>query len=161
MAGPEERAAGVVQLPSGACALSYASPFAASRGVTIFPGGSSPRRGGKGFKGSFDKSSAVGMLDFQSDLRPRGIELAELIRLLVVLHDARPFGTAGALRRPPFLEHSLPAIFFEQFVDQRHIGVDYRMAEALLPGDQLYQLVGTFDIRSAVEQRARGRRRAR
>src|SRR6266850_5312487 len=60
-----------------------------------------------------------------------------------------------------FLEHSLPAIFFEQFVDQRHIGVDYRMAEALLPGDQLYQLVGTFDIRSAVEQRARGRRRAR
>jgi hypothetical protein len=57
--------------------------------------------GGKGFKGSFGESSVVGMLDFQSDLRPRGIELAELIRLFAVLHDVRPLGTAGALRRPP------------------------------------------------------------
>lgn len=58
--------------------------------------------GGKGFKGSFGESSAVGILDFQSDLRPREIEPGELIRLLVVLHDVRPFGTAGAFRRPPF-----------------------------------------------------------
>ena len=39
--------------------------------------------------------------------------------------------------------------------------VDHRMAQALLLGDQLHQLVGAFDIRRAVLQRARGRSRTR
>src|SRR5438552_5749734 len=53
------------------------------------------------------------------------------------------------------------AVGLEPRVDQRDDPIDHRMAEPLLPGDQLHQLVGAFDVGRAVLQSPRGRGRAR
>src|SRR5689334_870252 len=45
-------------------------------------------------------------------------------------------------------------------IDQRDLGIDRRMPQALLKGDELDQLVGAFDIGRAILQRARRGRRA-
>jgi hypothetical protein len=42
------------------------------------------------------------------------------------------------------------AVGLEPRVDQRHDAVNHRVVEPFLPGDQLHQLVGAFDIGSAV-----------
>ena len=55
----------------------------------------------------------------------------------------------------------LLAVRFEPRVDQSDLRVDGRMAHALLPGDELHQLVGALDIGRAVVERARGRSRSR
>src|SRR5882724_10453036 len=55
----------------------------------------------------------------------------------------------------------LLAVGFKPGIDQRYLGVDRRMAQTLLPGDQLHQLVGTLDIGGAIVERARRRGRSR
>src|SRR5262245_27931288 len=65
------------------------------------------------------------------------------------------------LRVRPSGRSRLLAIGFEARIDQRDDLIDDRMAHALLLCDQLHQLVGTFDIRRAVLQRACRRRRPR
>jgi len=57
---------------------------------------------------------------------------------------------------PDANDQRLFSIRSEQLVHQRDIGVDHRMAQALLLGDKLHQLVSTLDIGCAIEQRASG-----
>src|SRR6266568_3154738 len=55
----------------------------------------------------------------------------------------------------------LLAVGFKAGIDQRDLGVDRRMAQTLLLGNQLHQLVGTLDIGGAIVERARSRCRSR
>ena len=65
-------------------------------------------------------------------------------------------GLVSALTgQSPSRRGGLFPIDLEARVDQGDLGVDRRMAQAFLLGDQLHQPVGTFDVRRAVLQRAR------
>jgi hypothetical protein len=48
------------------------------------------------------------------------------------------------------------AVGLKARVDQRDYCIDHGMTQTLLLGDQLHQLVGAFDIRRTILQRARG-----
>src|SRR4051794_25265666 len=50
-----------------------------------------------------------------------------------------------ALTKRTRLRRRLLAVGGDALIDQRHLGVDRRVAQALLPGNQLHQLVGAFD----------------
>src|SRR5499427_10839367 len=68
--------------------------------------------------------------------------------------DGGPAANAVSRRR-------LLAVGLEPRVDQRDLGVDRRMAQTLLLGDELHQLVSALDIGSAVLQGACRRSRPR
>ena len=83
-----------------------------------------------------------------------------------------PAATLRELRGVPEMDHLISLKLSERLtrtanadlirlagLDQRDLRVDRRMAQALLPGDELHQLVGALDIGRAVLQRARGRGR--
>ncbi len=57
---------------------------------------------------------------------------------------------SGRIAPESGLSRRLFAVGFEPRVDQRDDPVDHRMAQTLLLGDQLHQLVGALDIGRAV-----------
>src|SRR5712664_1872462 len=73
--------------------------------------------------------------------------------------DAFPSGRAPS-ERPRSGGGCLLAVGFEPRVDQGDARIDDRMAETLLSGDELHQLVGALDVGQAVVERAGSRGRA-
>src|SRR5262249_12371569 len=78
--------------------------------------------------------------------------LSRYTRVAGILADGAP----PIQLRPSFALRRLLAVRLEALIDQRHAGVDGRMAEALLLGDQLHELIGALDVGHAVVERASG-----
>src|SRR5882724_4412032 len=69
------------------------------------------------------------------------------------LRAMRTAPSAPARARPLSGGSRLLAVGLDPRVDQGDLGVDRRVAQALLPGDELHQLVGALDVGGAILQR--------
>src|SRR5690349_12845881 len=73
-------------------------------------------------------------------------------------HEA-PQGARFGRRRKATRSRSISGcdlpVYGKALIDQRDLGIDRRMSQAFLKGDKLNQLVGAFDVRRAILQRAR------
>src|SRR5882724_7202371 len=101
---------------------------------------------------------ALAIASYERDIRPpEPMQHGDDAIGILVLRMMAPLG------RVPHLSgrHRLPAVCSDSFIHQDNNGVEHGMTHALMLGDELHQLVGTFDIDRAIVERARSRSRTR